>query len=126
MDDTQLAEIQRSLGRVEEAVAGIASWTAAHRIEDTREFGDIRQSFTSQDKRLAALEGLADTVESHGDALVNIETRLSASEQSAKVEIATRARDRMWLKWILLMVLALTTDHFTGSKIADWVGALLK
>lgn len=111
--------IERSLGRVESALRGIDQWCKHHD-------GIDEKRFDSQDKRLAALEGLADMVEGHGTALLDIEQRVSLSEKKWVSEDAKRERDRMWLRWILTLLTALTADHFTGSKIAELVAHLIK
>jgi hypothetical protein len=91
MDDTQQAELQRALGRIQ-----------------------------------ATLEGLSDRVDMQGSALAEVEARVTANEQKRDVEAASNARDRLWIKWIFVMMLALVGDHFTGSKISDWISAALR
>jgi hypothetical protein len=119
-------QIERSLGRVEAALQGLKQWGETHQGTDDRGFAEIRQSFAQQDRRLAALEGLADTVESQGQALAEVESRVTQSEKRETVRSTKYDRDRAWLRWIFALVLPLVIDHFTGSKLSAWVGSILK
>jgi len=123
MDETLAAEIQRGLGRVEAALSGSSAWQQNHDAGDQREFAEIRRNFAAQDKRLSAMEGICTMVEGHGEALVNIEQRISEAEERENIRQATRGRDVIWVRWIFFIVLAIAADRFT-PKLLSLVGAL--
>lgn len=126
MEDNQVGGIERALGRVEAALKGQTEWQSGHDADDKLAFSEIRYNFAAQDRRLAVLEGIVDTVESHGNAIAEIEQRVSESEERDKVRRAASDRDRVWIRWTFLLLLSLVLDHFSGSKLAGWVGDVLK
>jgi hypothetical protein len=117
MDETQAAEIQRGLGRVESALQSQAEWQRGHDVGDQREFAEIRRNFAAQDKRLSAMEGLCTMVEGHGEAIVNVESRLTESEEREQIRITRSDANAKWLKWIFFIVAAIALDRFTPQLL---------
>jgi hypothetical protein len=122
----EFEELNRSLGRVESAVQAIREQTLAHQASDEKLFNEIKDLISKQHDRLSRVEASTDAIEGHGAAIVDFEDRLNKSESLFKIDVAQRARDRMWMKWILYLVAALVGDHFTGSKISEFAGHLIK
>lgn len=126
MNEDIAAEIQRSLGRIEEGQKRSSEWQATHQIVDDRNSAETQRNLHEIGSRLQALESMGDTVESHGEAIVGIERRMTESEERENLRSATRSRDRMWLKAIFVLLLALASDHFTGQRVSSWIGALFR
>lgn len=122
----QLYEIQRGLGRVESSLAAIAQRGIDHQVSDDKSFIEFRSNIVSLSERISLIESSSDVIESHSAAILEIENRLDTIVVARKLETAERARDRIWFKWILLLVAALAGDHFTGSKIADLISKAIK
>lgn len=59
----------------------------AHAEQDRHDFSEIKDALGLHRDRIARMEVIADTVESHGDAILTMERRLTDQE------IATKARD---------------------------------
>jgi hypothetical protein len=95
--DARTNDIQRSLGRVEASLESLRTQGADHQKSDDREFRDIRGNFLKQDERFAALEGICDTVEGHGAAIVDLERRIEKRETR---EVEHDAIQRTNLKWL--------------------------
>ena len=121
MDESQAAGIERALGRVEAALKGQTDWQNGHDADDKLAFSEIRRNFADQSQRLGKLELIADTIDGHGAAITDIEQRVSEAEEREKIRVVTGDTNRAWIRWIFLLVAALTADHFTGSKLAAWV-----
>lgn len=125
MDESQGAEIQRGLGRVEAALAGLKDGQTSHQQSDDREFREIRTNFATQSERLTAMEGLSNMVEGHGAALSELEQNVSETREREKIRLATSARDNIWIRWVFFIVAAIAADLY-APKLLGLVSSILK
>ena len=130
-------DVQRVIGKLEE---GFRQITENHKLlnQTLASFSEkiqaIQQKHNAEDTRfqseivlrLTNVEGLLETVESHGAALVDLEKRVSDQEDTEKMKTRIKKRDINWMKVIVILVFILVGDKFTGNKFSEWVSLLFK
>ena len=130
-------DVQRVIGKLEE---GFRQVTENHKLLNqtlanfSEKIQEIQTNHNADDfrfqseivLRLTNVEGLVETVEGHGAALVDLEKRVSDQEDTEKIKVKIKKRDINWMKVIVICVFILIGDKFTGSKLSDWVSLLFK
>lgn len=130
-------DVQRVIGKLEE---GFRQVTENHKLLNqtlanfSKKIQEIQTKHNADDTRfqseivlrLTNVEGLVETVESHGDALVDLEKRVSEQEDTEKIKTRIKKRDINWIKVIVICVFILVGDKFTGGKLSEWVSLLFK
>ena len=130
-------DVQRVIGKLEE---GFRQITENHKLlnQTLASFSEkiqaIQQKHNAEDTRfqseivlrLTNVEGLLETVESHGAALVDLEKRVSDQEDTEKMKTRIKKRDINWMKVVVILVFILVGDKFTGNKLSEWVSLLFK
>jgi hypothetical protein len=116
----QLAENQKVLSQALSKFSDrMIETQTKHNAEDAKFQSDILA-------KMRGIEILSDTVESHGEALVDLEKRVDTQEENEQIRHKIRGRDLKWLKVIVILVFILVGDKFTGSKLSEWVSVLFK
>ena len=130
-------DVQRVIGKLEE---GFRQITENHKLLNqtlanfSEKIQEIQAKHNAEDTRfqseivlrLTNVEGLAETVEGHGAALVDLEKRVSEQEDTEKIKTRIKKRDVNWIKVVVVCVFVLIGDKFTGSKLSEWVSLLFK
>ena len=137
-------DVQRVLGKLEEGFKQITriqeqqnetNRVLAQTLQNFSEkIQEIQQKHNSEDARfqseivvrLTNVEGLVETVEGHGAALVDLEKRVSEQEDTEKIKVRIKKRDINWIKVVVVCVFILVGDKFTGGKLSEWVSLLFK
>lgn len=97
-----------------------------HTLSDNTNFDVLSKNNLDIIKRLGVVETLADSVESQGSALLDLEKRVSLAEEKERLRIQLKDRDRKWIKLIVILVTLLVGDKFTGGRLSEWVALLFK
>jgi hypothetical protein len=130
-------DVQRVIGKLEE---GFRQVTENHKLLNqtlanfSEKIQEIQAKHNAEDTRfqseivlrLTNVEGLVETVEGHGAALVDLEKRVSEQEDTEKIKTRIKKRDVNWIKVVVVCVFVLVGDKFTGSKLSEWVSLLFK
>ena len=130
-------DVQRVIGKLEE---GFRQITENHKLLNqtlanfSEKIQEIQAKHNAEDTRfqseivlrLTNVEGLVETVEGHGAALVDLEKRVSEQEDTEKIKTRIKKRDVNWIKVVVVCVFVLVGDKFTGSKLSEWVSLLFK
>ena len=137
-------DVQRVLGKLEEGFKQITriqeqqnetNRVLAQTLQNFSEkIQEIQQKHNSEDARfqseivvrLTNVEGLAQQVEGQGQAILDLETRISAQEEKEDLRVKIKKRDINWIKVIVVCVFILVGDKFTGGKLSEWVSLLFK
>lgn len=100
-----LGNVQGSLDGLKDAVERVLDnqesarrEAIAHAATDESSFSLIREGLGGLRDRITRLESMADTVESHGDAILTMESRLNAADQAKSLLEREQAVNRRWQK----------------------------
>jgi hypothetical protein len=114
MNDTEQAQADsnsataHALGRVEAAIEAIKSNVdrvlqnqIEHSASDERFFASFRSSLGEMRDRITRVELVADAVESHGEAILGLERRITDLDQHNQTTAAIEEANRRWTAAII-------------------------
>jgi len=125
-----IADLQKTMERVLDGQEESRRAADKHSESDLQNFQVIREGIGGLRDRIARLEAISDTVESHGDALNDIEQRLANQEDNQKVALAVRANNRQLVKWMIGISAAAAGDAAGQlgifGRIGKWFASTMK
>lgn len=118
-----------------------------HAKDDAHQFAQMRQGIQGLQEQLTRQDAAMDAIESHGQALLDIEKRFSDDKEIVKSALASRElvvdakfqeiekrhqasmvankTNKKWAKGMIAALVALETNHATDWKIIHVIGKVL-
>ncbi len=96
LDDQQIARRE-----VLEATSALNQKLDRHAVADDQSFTLIRDGIGGLRDRIARLEPIVDTIDNHGATLLEIEQRLSTSEEERRTHEELMKNNRRWQKGLI-------------------------